>query len=248
MGPVPSYRGFDAAAQALASHGYQVVSISADAINALDFVDDGGALARAQLVLVHLALWKQWSTSVSGPYRDKFIGKIDLRNVGLMGHSRGGEGVARAATLNAELGGKYGIRAVWPLAPTDFARFSVPGVAMSVLLPDCDGDVVDLQGQKYYDYTRYALYGDRAPRSTVLVMGANHNFFNTEWTPGSSAAPSVDDRSDAEGSPCGSTTVSRLRPSEQQAVARAYIAGFFRLELELSPAEWCTTWWWLAQP
>ena len=84
-----------------------------------------------------------------------------------MGHSRGGEGVARAAVLNADRGGQYGIRAVLPLAPTDFARATVPGVAMSVLLPYCDGDVSDLQGQKFYDDTRYSVTGDTAPRSTV---------------------------------------------------------------------------------
>jgi hypothetical protein len=230
MKPVPSYRGFDAPAEALASHGYLVVSISANAINALDAVDDGGALARAQLVLGHLDLWKRWSSRGGRPYGRRFVGKVDLHNVGLMGHSRGGEDVARAVLLNSELGGRYGIRAVLPLAPTDFTRFTVPGVAMSVLLPYCDGDVVDLQGQKFYDDTRYAVSRDRAPRSTVLVMGTNHNFFNTEWTPGESAAPSVDDWSDG-GAPCGPGTNGRLTAKEQQSVERAYVAGFFRLEL-----------------
>ncbi|MGW1343685.1 Calx-beta domain-containing protein [Kribbella sp. NPDC002412] len=231
--PVPSFRGYDAPAEALASNGYQVVSISANAVNAYDGdVYDSGAQARAELILDHLALWKKWSTTGGGPFGRQFAGKVNLQNVGLMGHSRGGEGVARAAVLNADRGGQYGIRAVLPLAPTDFARATVPGVAMSVLLPYCDGDVADLQGQKFYDDTRYSVSGDTAPRSTVTVLGANHNFFNTEWTPGQSEAPSGDDWfGEEKESPCGAKYAGRLTAKEQQAVGTAYIAGFFRLQL-----------------
>ncbi|RZU18666.1 Calx-beta domain-containing protein [Kribbella rubisoli] len=233
MKAIPSYRGYDGPATALASNGYQVVSISANAINAWDSeAYDAGAQARAELILDHLALWRKWSTTGGGPFGTRFVGKVDLRNVGLMGHSRGGEGVARAAVLNADRGGQYGIRAVLPLAPTDFARATVPGVAMSVVLPYCDGDVSDLQGQKFYDDTRYSVDGDNAARSTVAVMGANHNFFNTEWTPGQSVAPSNDDWfGDEKASPCGAKYPGRLTPKEQQAVGTAYVAGFFRLQL-----------------
>lgn len=233
--PIPSYKGYDGPAKALASNGYQVVSISANAINGWDSdVVDTGAQARAELILDHLDLWKKWSTVGGGPFGSKFVGKVDLNNVGLMGHSRGGEGVARAAVLNADRGGKYGVRAVLPLAPTDFARATVPGVAMSVILPYCDGDVSDLQGQKFYDDTRYSVAGDTAPRSTVTVLGANHNFFNTEWTPGQSEAPSNDDwygDDNDKTSPCGSKYAGRLTPKQQQAVGTAYVAGFFRLQL-----------------
>ncbi|WP_405061260.1 hypothetical protein OG474_06350 [Kribbella sp. NBC_01505] len=231
--PVPSYRGYDGAAQALASNGYQVVSISSNAVNAYDGdAYDAGAQARAELVLHHLELWKKWSTTGGEPFGTKYVGKVDLQNVGLMGHSRGGEGVARAAIVNADRGGQFGIRAVLPLAPVDFARSTVPGVAMSVILPTCDGDVSDLQGQKFYDDTRYSVTGDAATRSTVTVLGANHNFFNTEWTPGQSEAPSNDDwGGDAKASPCGEKYAGRLKAKEQQAVGTAYLSGFFRLHL-----------------
>jgi hypothetical protein len=85
MRPVPSYRGYDAPARAPAGHGYQIVSITADA-NTLHRSDDGGALARAQLGLAFPDLWKQRSTRTSGPYGDKFVGRADLQHVGLMGH------------------------------------------------------------------------------------------------------------------------------------------------------------------
>jgi hypothetical protein len=231
--PVPSYHGYDAPANALASNGYLVVSISADAINAWDFETvDGGALARAELVLAHLDLWNRWSTTGGAPYGRSFVGRVNLKNVGLMGHSRGGEGIVRAALLNGARRQPYGIRALVALAPTDFARPTIPGVATNVILPYCDGDVYDLEGQHYYDDTRYTVKGDNALRSTVLLHGANHNFFNSEWTPGLSVAPSIDDWfGDPDAQPCGTDAPQRLNPLEQQAAGRAYIAGWFRMIL-----------------
>ncbi|MFC9687763.1 hypothetical protein ACFTSF_04435 [Kribbella sp. NPDC056951] len=231
--PIPSYAGYDAPAKALASQGYQVVSISANAINLADFdTQMTGSLARAQLVLAHLKLWQRWSTHGDGPFGRKYVGKVDLQRVGLMGHSRGGEGVARAVQLNAELGEPFGIRAVLLLAPGGFLRPNLPGVALSVILPYCDGDVSDLSGQRYYDDTRYSMTRDPAARSTVLLMGANHNFFNTEWTPGRSVADSEDDwTADDKAEPCGKKSKQRLTAVEQEAAGRAYMAGFFRLEL-----------------
>ena len=61
-------------------------------------------------------------------------------------------------------------------------------------------------------------------------MGANHNYFNSEWTPGLSAAPSFDDWfGDPAASPCGSATPSRLRPFAQEAAGRVYVAGWFEM-------------------
>jgi hypothetical protein len=71
------------------------------------------------------------------------------------------------------------------LAPTDFTRTTVPGVSTSVLLPYCDGDVSDLHGQHYYDDTNDAVEDDGSFKSSLLMLGANHNFFNREWSPGS---------------------------------------------------------------
>ena len=78
-----------------------------------------------------------------------------------MGQSRGGDGVVSAALLNA---GRYGIRAVMPVASTDGGRPTLPGVAMNLLTGYCDGDVFDLQGQHHYDDSRYAADDRRRGR------------------------------------------------------------------------------------
>ncbi len=65
-------------------------------------------------------------------------------------------------------------------------------VPSATILPGCDGDVSDLQGEVYVDGTRGVSKGT-ALHSAVYVEGADHNFFNTEWTPGQAEAPASDD-------------------------------------------------------
>jgi hypothetical protein len=232
---IPSYKGYDYLADALASNGYIVVSIGANGVNARDNqVRDLGALARAELIQKHLDIWKTFSTVGGAPFGTKFVGKVDLTKVGTMGHSRGGEGVVRHYVLNQSLGAPYGVKAVFPLAPVDFNRFVVNNAALAVLLPYCDGDVSDLQGVHFYDDARYNVPGDLAPKHYVLVMGANHDFYNTIWSPSSPFPGGTDDwlafvpggNSDPQ---CGSGKGNnRLTEAQQRGTGLAYMSAFFR--------------------
>jgi len=233
--PIPSYQGYDYVSQVLASHGYVVVSISANGVNAVDnAVFDLGALARAELMQKHLDMLNTFNTTGGVPFGTKFVGKLDLTRVGTMGHSRGGEGVVRHYLLNNSLGAPYGIKAVFPLAPVDFNRFVVNNAALDVLLPYCDGDVSDLQGVHFYDDARYNVPGDPAPKHYMLVMGANHNFYNTIWSPSSGIPGATNDwatfvqggRSDSQ---CGEGKGNqRLTEAQQRGTGLAYMSAFFR--------------------
>lgn len=233
--PIPSYQGYDYISQTLASHGYIIVSISANGINARDnSVFDLGMLARAQLIQHHLDIWNDFNSSGGAPFGTLFVGKVDLQNVGTMGHSRGGEGVVRHFGYNQSLGSPYDIDAVFPLAPVDFSRPVINNVEQAVLLPYCDGDVSDLQGVHFYDDARYNVPGDLSRKHTILVMGANHNFYNTIWTPGLFPAGTADDwfafvrggRSDPH---CGRVPGNhRLSDAQQRGTGLAYISAFFR--------------------
>jgi hypothetical protein len=232
---IPSFQGYDYVSEVLASHGYVVVSISANGINAVDnSVFDLGALARAELIQRHLDILKTFNTTGGAPFGTKFVGKLDLTRVGTMGHSRGGEGVVRHQVLNKELGSPYGIKAVFPLAPVDFNRFVANNAALNVLLPYCDGDVSDLQGVHFYDDARYNVPGDQSPKHYELVMGANHNFYNTIWSPSSPFPGAANDwlafvpggTSDAQ---CGRGKGSqRLTEAQQRGTGLAYMTAFFR--------------------
>src|ERR1051326_2960428 len=232
---IPSYHGYDYLASTLASNGYIVISISANGVNARDNqVFDLGALARAQLMQKHLDLWNTFNTTGGPPFGTQFVGKIDLTRVGTMGHSRGGEGVVTHFAYNSSLGSPYTILAVLPLAPVDFNRTIINNVALEVVLPYCDGDVSDLQGVHFYDDARYNVAGDTGPKHTVLVMGANHDFFNTIWTPGLFPAGGRDDWlsfvvAGSEDQHCGrGPTSQRLSPTQQQGTLLAYAMAFLR--------------------
>ena len=235
---IPSYEGYDYIAEVLASHGYIVASVGANGINARDNqVFDLGMQARAILIQRHLDLWREFTTTGGAPFGDTFVGKVDLNNVGTMGHSRGGEGVVRHYVYNAEQGSPYGIKAVMALAPVDFNRFVINNVPLGVILPYCDGDVSDLQGVHFFDDARYNVPGDTAPKHTILVKGANHNFYNTVWTPSIFEPGSADDWLEfVPGGPtdsfCGSVPGNqRLTAAQQRGTGLAYIAGFFRAYL-----------------
>jgi hypothetical protein len=241
--PVPSYRGYLQAQQLLASQGYVTVSISANGINGQDFADDdGGAQARSSLVRMHLAHWADWAGAgrASAPAIVRSVPRADMSKVFLMGHSRGGEGVSRAAmdSLNPppaaqdDFHGKvrWTIRGMLLIGPTIFGQNPEPDVPSATILPGCDGDVSDLQGQIFIDGTRGVSRG-AALHSALYVIGANHNYFNTEWTPGQAAGPAFDDFYSDEPDPLCTPGVAptRLTPAQEQNVGATYIAAAARL-------------------
>ena len=220
--PIPNYAGYDYIAKPLASHGFIVVSVSANGVNALgDRVYDTGMRQRGELLEKHLDLWKEWSTTGGGPFGSLFVGKVDMTRIGTMGHSRGGEGVVWHRTVDEERAQPYGIDAVLALAPVDFTRTTINNVTFATMLPTCDGDVSDLQGVHFFDDSRYNVPGDPAPKHTVTVFGANHNFFNKVWS-SSSPIPGGSDDGEFGGCP------ERLRERPQRAVGKSYIVGYFR--------------------
>jgi hypothetical protein len=219
--PLPNYEGYDYVARRLAAHGFVVVSVSGNGVNVLgNRVDDTGMRQRGELLERHLDLWSRWSTTGAEPFGSRFVGHVDLSRIGTMGHSRGGEGVVWQILVDRRRAHPYGIDAVLPLAPVDFTRRTINHVPLAVVLPYCDGDVSDLQGVHFFDDARYRVPGDRSAKHTVTVMGANHNFFNTVWSPSSGYPGSFDD-----GDP---RCPRRLSEAEQRGIGATYIVGFFR--------------------
>ncbi|MFF3332407.1 hypothetical protein ACFYWX_23070 [Streptomyces sp. NPDC002888] len=240
---IPSYRGYLRDQQLLASQGYMTVSISANGINGQDWdAADGGAQARSSLVRQHLARWADWAAHPSAaPAVVRNAPRTDLNRVLLVGHSRGGEGVNRAAMDSlypapADQDGYRGpvrwhVRGTVLIGPTIFGQNPVPDVPSVTILPGCDGDVSDLQGEVFVDGTRGVSRG-AALHSAVYVVGANHNFFNTEWTPGQAKAPADDDFYEDEEHPdrvCSKGARTRLTADQQHKAGATYIAAAARL-------------------
>ncbi|MBP2336499.1 hypothetical protein JOF41_002677 [Saccharothrix coeruleofusca] len=239
--PIPSHRGYLQAQRLLASQGYVTVSISANGVNAQDALDqDSGAGARSALVRAHLARWADWAGQgrPSAPEVVRTAPVVDPGRVLLVGHSRGGEGVNRAVVdslVPPPPGSGHDEPARWTIkgqvliGPTVFGHNPAPDVPSVTVLPGCDGDVADLQGQMYVDATRGVSRG-AALHSALYFVGANHNYFNAEWTPGQAEAPASDDfRSPPEDPVCSPGTATRLTAEQQQSAGATYIAAAARL-------------------
>ncbi len=236
--PFPSHRGYDYLGAALAARGFVVVSISADGINQQSF-DYGD---RARLVNEHLRLWQQLATGKGkgkgGPLARHFVdlsgrsvaphfnGHVDMRRVGTLGHSRGGKGVMWQASDKHRKEWPAGVRvgAVLGLAPVKFddpegdnSDTLITDLPFAVVTSSCDGAVGEY-GQEYLD--------DVAGRNTVTdysvsLKNANHNYFNTTWTP-----PFQFGEDDS------TCPAQELTPSRQQDALTAYATAFFGHELK----------------
>lgn len=241
--PIPSHLGYLRDQRLLASQGYVTVSISANGINAQDWeAEDAGAQARSSLVRQHLARWADWTARrSSAPAVVREAAEADLSRVLLVGHSRGGEGVNRAAMDSlypppaAEDGYRgpvrWKVRGTVLIGPTVFGQNPVADVPSVTLLPGCDGDVSDLQGENFVDGTRGISRGT-ALHSAVYMVGANHNYFNSEWTPGEAVAPAGDDFWTDPEQPdpvCAPGAATRLTAAQQHKAGATYIAAAARL-------------------
>jgi hypothetical protein len=202
--PVPNHRGYDYIASELASRGYIVVSINANrGINSqLDTPpnDPSFILARGRLVLKHLQYLSEWDRGVRAipTGLGNLLGRIDFSHVGLMGHSRGGEGMRAAYEQYRDAGSIWPGRIVTPLnfrgifeigstdGPTEGQLGQRTLNALNTkwvgLYPMCDADNPHLPSVATYDrMLRTFNEGSPAFKATYGVWGANHNFYNTEW-------------------------------------------------------------------
>lgn len=147
--------------------------------------------ARGWLLLEHLRQWRAWSEQPDTP----FAGKVDWENVGLLGHSRGGEAVVVAAAFNrlpsypdnaaVKFDYNFNLRALVAVAPIDGqyfpARRSTPveDVSYLVLHGSNDMDVTWFSGLRAYN--RAAFPGGEGFKAALYIVGANHGQFNTTW-------------------------------------------------------------------
>ncbi|MEV5548770.1 alpha/beta hydrolase [Streptomyces sp. NPDC052309] len=249
--PIANERGYDYLGEKLAGNGFVVVSVRANGINASSVWGDGNASARAGLINEHLALWQQLGTSgrggLVGAFRDTVTGKpkrvdfrhhVDLNKVGTMGHSRGGAGVTWQAADRHEAQWPAGVRvrAVMALAPAynvmteDMTAYEITKTPVAVIRGTCDGQV----GREAFSFAADATAESSAGYHQFEIHGANHNYFNTQWSPESGQVAAGDDAGHDDDHPgqCtepgGSAYETQLTEAGQRRVGAAYIDAFFR--------------------
>jgi hypothetical protein len=169
------------------------------------FIEDRGLnLARARLILRHVELLSRWNRGLEPTPSSlgfSLEGAIDFGRVALVGHSRGGEGVRAAYNIytgrntdinpyaaidwRSRIGEAVKFRGIFEIAPVDrqtVRTLNVEGTTWSVMVPGCDGDVINQQGLWPYDRMMKSFSEDPArQKAFYYVLGANHNYWNTEW-------------------------------------------------------------------
>ncbi|NSC23600.1 alpha/beta hydrolase [Streptomyces albus subsp. chlorinus] len=247
---LPSFRGYDYLSRRLASRGYVVVSLSANGINASSVTGDDNAAARAALVNRHLRMWERLDRTgkgaLAGAFRDAtgrrknvpFARHLDMKNVGVVGHSRAGAAVTWlvADRHRGQLPAGVRVTAAVAVAPAynvmteNMADYTVTRVPLAVLRGTCDGQV----GDEALSFAAEAAAGNRHGFRRLRIPGANHNFFNTQWSPHSGQVASFDDAvpvgkrpgwcTDRDGAPAAR----QLTEAQQHRAAVTRIDAFLR--------------------
>ncbi|MEP6618761.1 MAG: MFS transporter [bacterium] len=180
--------GYGYLGELLASRGFILASIDENFINGLSGENDG----RAWLLLKHLEVFKHFNDSAGGP----LYHRVDMNNIALMGHSRGGEAAPLAATFNKlkfypddakqKFGFNFAIKSIVSIAPVD-GQYKASGqftplenVNYLVIHGSHDGDVSTFHGLRQFERLRFT---DGKPwfKSAFYMYRANHGQWNTVW-------------------------------------------------------------------
>jgi dienelactone hydrolase len=222
--------GYGYLGQLLASRGFILVSVDENFINGnLRGENDG----RGWLLLEHLKRWRTWNDSLGSP----FYHKVDMSNIALMGHSRGGEAAPVAAAFNRlshypddatiKFDYNFDIKSIVAIAPVD-GQYQPAGkptpvenVNYLVFHGSHDGDVSAFSGLRQYQRIRFT---DGRPwfKSAVYVYRANHGQWNTVWGnkdngPRSGRSLALD---------------ALIPPEDQRQFSKVYIGGFLEATLK----------------
>lgn len=188
--------GYEYLGELLASQGFITVSVDENFLNG-GFI--GGIpgkksenATRGWMMLQHLKAWQKFNRDEQNP----FFLKVDLDNIALIGHSRGGEAVAHAAAqdklrrfpddANLELDFNFAIKTVIAIAPAD-GQYKPSGkllplenVNYFIIQGGHDADVSIFFGNRQYQ--RVTFSDDNYwCKASLYVYEANHGQFNTTW-------------------------------------------------------------------
>ena len=224
--------GYEYLGQLLASRGFILASIDENFLNGWIVGPEKEQAVRGWMLLEHLKLWREWNEA-SG---NIFYHKVDVNNVALMGHSRGGEAVATAGLFNTlayypedaniRFNYHYPIKSLVAIAPVDGqykptgAFRTIKDVSYFTIQGANDSDVSSFHGSRQWDHVQYTD-GGKFFKAELYIYGANHGQFNTRWG-----------RSDA-GHLLGwfLNLKPLLDPEEQRRIAKTYISAFLETTL-----------------
>jgi len=233
--------GYAYLGELMASRGYIFASIDENFLNS-SFTDirkglSGENGARGWLLLKHLEQWRKWnadSTSI-------FHNKVNMEEIALIGHSRGGEAVAIAAAFNRlpahpdngleKFDFNFNIRGIVGIAPVDgqFKPSDVPtpieDINYLLLHGSHDMDVQSYSSLKQFHRLHYSDDFDGF-KAGLYIYKANHGQFNTSWGNKDAGAPFIN-----------LFNIKQLISEEDQwKIAEVYISAFLETTLKKNEA------------
>jgi len=186
--------GYEYLGKLLASRGFIVASIDENFLNASWYKDynQNEVFARAWILLKHLENWRTWNQTKGNP----FYQKVDMDNIALIGHSRGGAAVAVASVINKlnkyhldakqEFNFNFSIKGIVQIAPNDTyspqkeVQLKPENLDYLVIQGGFDHDIFKFLGSRVFNRVQFT---DDKPhfKSAIYIYRANHGQFNTEW-------------------------------------------------------------------
>src|SRR5690625_1150498 len=220
-----STSGYDYLGELLASRGFIAISVDQDFINYSNTYgspNDNYEL-RTWMLLQHLVQLQNMNETPES----NFYQKVDFQQVGLVGHSRGGQAVLMADDHQTffndeellESMESIDIKGIVSIAPTDKRingdKPSIHNTSYLLLHGARDADVSSFRDQPFQRTTFDADYDGF--KASVYIADANHTHFNSEW--GSM------DLSFPRGAFLNQQQT--LDPEDQQQLAKVYLSAFF---------------------
>lgn len=244
--------GYDYLGRMLAERGIVAVSVGANGVNAGE-LGEVADRARAKVVFEHLRMWSSLVADGSGPLAGALtdaatgepaapdlVGAVDLQDVGLLGHSRGGRGVMWAAASahrdmvpeGVRLRAVFGMAAAEPpFMDRNVRRVMVTDVPLMTWAGGCDAVGRD-------EYNRLARRGGNRVNIAITVHGANHNNLNSRWAASSGLPGGEDDAQHPKRRPgkCYAWDPADLQDTlgfeDEQTVSSTYVEAFFARYLQ----------------
>lgn len=209
-----------------------MVSVDENFLNISWSGDIGGENdARGWMLLKHLSLWRDWNEAEGNP----FYGKVDLSNIALVGHSRGGEAIMHAAAFNklkhypddANVRFDFGfeIKSLVGIAPIDGQykpagqHVPIENVNYLVLQGSHDSDLDFFAGSRCFRRVKFTD-GRYWMKASLYIYRANHGQFNTVWG-----------KYDLQHLRHLLNIAPLLRGEEQRLIAKTYICAFLEATL-----------------
>ncbi|WP_347550178.1 hypothetical protein ABFG93_01280 [Pseudalkalibacillus hwajinpoensis] len=227
-----SDEGYAYLGELLASRGFITVSVDENFFNSSWSGGLSGDInGRAWLLLQHLEEMESFNTKQNTP----FYQNVDMANIALIGHSRGGQAAILAAKFNqldrypnnaiTRFDFDFNIKTVIAIAPTDYQTLSdrkieVDDVNYLLLHGSYDSDVSEFEGDRQYNGINLTG-GEEAIKSALYIDRANHGQFNTTWEDNDTYFPF--------------TMLLNKEPllegEEQRQIAKTYVSGFLEATL-----------------